>query len=1039
MNKYINTKHIKRGILLIALLFITFELLAQTREPVYISPNNDGVQDELTIPLSIRERRYVSEWALVIEDSNNNVVRTVGNKVALPEDLNFFSFFRQLFAPKEGVAIPSEVVWNGVFDSGEVAPDGTYTYFVRATDDNGNESRTSSYTVIVDNTAPVVSLRQPSESAKIFGGSNREEIVISQDGSQEDLWTGQILDNKGTVVRTYTWENSSPQQFEWDGKTDTNVAVEQGVYSYRIVSKDRAGNINQSAQVTNIIFDAVPRAVNMMVQGSPFSPNGDGVQDEIAILPSMSTTSGLINWKIEINTLSGQNVVSFDGTDAPPQSIPFDGVDKNGKTLQDGNYRLTFTALFSNGQESIINRNITVDTVEPVAQVQSDKTIFSPDGDGRLDTLVISQSGSKEKSWLGEIVNEAGQTIRTWEFGEEPTQTVEWNGLSDDGQVVDGFYKYVLSSTDLAGNTKEVMTTAIELNTGTTEVILTVSPDAFSPNADGVQDILNFSPIIRTDTGIADYSLIILDNRGKTVKTYSANRSLPRTLSWDGLSDDGSKVSDGTYTAELTATSNNGSQTKVTTQSFVLDTVYPEVALKSDYTLFSPNEDGNKDNVLLDIETSSEELWTGTIRSKQTNEIVRSYSWIGKANSFEWDGSDEAGNIALDGEYTFTLASTDAAGNKAEKVIQDLEIDNRQATLFVTLENEAFSPNNDNVLDNQVFAIRASVPDGAASWQLNLINSATNRSVRQWRDDGTGIIPKEIQWDGKDASGKILEGVFTANIFIEYEKGDEIEVTTSEFISSITPPKLAIQTAPEYFSPDNDGIDDDMFIGLQGESAVPFSSWSFEINDPENGKRFWSTSGNTSITERIIWDGRSNTGELVQSAVDYPYVFTVTDSIGMTSTIEGVIPIDVLVIRVGDVLKMQVPSIIFRSDNADFVGRNQDPVRGLSPSVVANNERVLKRIAEILNKFKDYNVTIEGHANNVSGTEEEETSTENGNIPLVPLSEDRAEFVKDKLVEYGISESRLSTVGVGGRVRIADLDDRENWWKNRRVEFILEK
>jgi len=60
-----------------------------------------------------------------------------------------------------------------------------------------------------------------------------------------------------------------------------------------------------------------------------------------------------------------------------------------------------------------------------------------------------------------------------------------------------------------------------------------------------------------------------------------------------------------------------------------------------------------------------------------------------------------------------------------------------------------------------------------------------------------------------------------------------------------------------------------------------------------------------------------NGGELVQSAVDYPYTFTVTDSLGMTSVAEGIISVDVLVIRSGDVLKMQVPSIIFRSDNAD--------------------------------------------------------------------------------------------------------------------------
>ena len=50
-----------------------------------------------------------------------------------------------------------------------------------------------------------------------------------------------------------------------------------------------------------------------------------------------------------------------------------------------------------------------------------------------------------------------------------------------------------------------------------------------------------------------------------------------------------------------------------------------------------------------------------------------------------------------------------------------------------------------------------------------------------------------------------------------------------------------------------------------------------------------------------------------------------------------------------------------------------------------------------------------------------------------------AAFVKTKLKEYGVEENRMTTEGKGGRERIASLQDRENWWKNRRVEFLLHK
>ena len=89
--------------------------------------------------------------------------------------------------------------------------------------------------------------------------------------------------------------------------------------------------------------------------------------------------------------------------------------------------------------------------------------------------------------------------------------------------------------------------------------------------------------------------------------------------------------------------------------------------------------------------------------------------------------------------------------------------------------------------------------------------------------------------------------------------------------------------------------------------------------------------------------------------------------------------------------------------------------------------------------ISQYSVRIEGHANNITGTEAEETSTDNGNIPLVPLSEERADLVRDMLISFGVNGGRLSTVGMGGRQPVVPRADRANWWKNRRVEFILDK
>ena len=54
----------------LALFLCSFSAFAE-KGPVYISPNNDGVQDQLEVPLQIKEKRYVAEWSFIISDENN--------------------------------------------------------------------------------------------------------------------------------------------------------------------------------------------------------------------------------------------------------------------------------------------------------------------------------------------------------------------------------------------------------------------------------------------------------------------------------------------------------------------------------------------------------------------------------------------------------------------------------------------------------------------------------------------------------------------------------------------------------------------------------------------------------------------------------------------------------------------------------------------------------------------------------------------------------------------------------------------------------
>ena len=468
----------------------------------------------------------------------------------------------------------------------------------------------------------------------------------------------------------------------------------------------------------------------------------------------------------------------------------------------------------------------------------------------------------------------------------------------------------------------------------------------------------------------------------------------------------------------------------------------PNVDLELSNTTFSPDGDSRKDALKVAAANSTaEDEWLAIIVDAK-GAVVKTYEWNGKIPaSFEWDSSDDTGNKAPDGKYSLVVKASDKAGNDFSKKFDNIVVDTRPTNAYVTAALPGISPDSKTGLTEQKFALRLSLNEGIESWSFEIVD-AKNVPVYVY-DSSAKTIPAAFVWNGKDKDGKNLEGTFAGRLKIDYVKGNLVDVKTSAFICSVTPPALTVSVAPEFFSPDNDGTDDDCYISLRGATAngAKIVSWSFNINNPVETQKpgaFWKTSGTDKITPQIVWDGLSNTSrekdgkaERVQSAMDYPYVFTVTDSLGLTSVKTGVIPVDILVIPDGNVLKMAVPSIIFRSNHADFKTAEEAAGSQVTKAQAANNVRVLKRVAEILKKFPDYTVTVVGHANKTGAAGEDET--------LLKLSNLRAAFVKDRLVDYGIKADRLSSEGKGASQPVAEFSDTANWWKNRRVEFILHK
>ncbi len=1017
----------------------------QTKHEVfYLSPNADGKNDELVLPINIKDERYVMGYNLKVIDAEGKLVREIQNKESRPEDQGIKSLVKRFAYKKSGIPVLPEIKWDGRGESGQVAPDGAYSFVLTAIDDNGNRGETESFKLMLDSTPPGLQIEKPADpSGLVFspdGDGNKESLTLKASGSAEDLWSVQVKDSSGMTVRSISSKDAALADISWDGKNDAGQIVPDGVYKVHVSTEDRGGNYVENS-VENIIVDTRQPPVSLSIDTAHFSPNADGVRDSISFSPGVPVRTGLSSWSLAVKDKAGLMVWETSGAGAETLKAEyiFLGKDNSGAALKEGLYQAQLSVNYVNGHKpSILSPLFNLDLTKPRAAVKAEVAVFSPNGDGKQDEAVISQSGSEEDLWLGEIRDSLNNLVGSLRFVGKLDPKAEWDGIASSGtRAPDGKYRYRLVATDKAGNVGVSNEIDVQLDTEKKNVLLSADSRAFSPNGDGQRDALNFLPTVNANENVSEWKLSILDPTGNLARSLAAKGRVPDKISWDGKNDGGKIQPDGLYQASIAVKYRSGDEVSAQAAAISIDTVAPTIEVELESLVFSPNGDGLKDILTIKQSKASDDPWEAQI-GDVAGKPVRSYSWKAGAENVLWDGTDASGNKLLDGKYRYQVAATDRAGNRTVKTIEGISIDTRETSVFVTASRSGFSPNGDGKLDDISFGFIVKLRDGIKSWKFELADSSG--AVRKaWAGDSSASLPTQLAWDGKGDDAKVTESSYIGSFRVEYQKGDAPEAKTGAIILDVSAPVLRTSLSPIPFSPDNDGLDDEVTISLAVSDASDIKDWKFEISEASvddakaKGRLFMRYEGQGRPAERVTWDGKSLKGELVEAATDYPYSFSVTDALGNSAVRSGLIPVDVLVIRDGNRLKIKVPSIVFRPNFDDF--------KELPVETVEKNNVVLKRIAEILNKFRGYRIQVEGHANNVSkiqGLSAARVADEEAK-EVLPLSKKRAEAVRSFLIQYGVEEKRLSATGLGSSEPVVDPKDADNRWKNRRVEFILDR
>ncbi len=1039
----------------------------------YFSPNLDGVKDRLPIPLQIKDDGFLTKWIVVLYKKTGDTFSPIRSYESTSEreirQMTVGKFVTRIFSKKEKIKIPPFVEWDGVkiLSAGSNAvssraEDGLYYFQITAMDESGNEAKSPYVPVVIDTVTPVISAQVVSPVFSPNGDGSKETLLIAltlknfdaKDTVRLEFWdTGKNPSAKAVVSIPAASLQNSVTNLGWNGKDAGGKDLPEGSYDLRVSAFDYAGNSN-ALPVQGIRLVRTMEKLSVAVSSPVFSPDGGGFQDTVTISQTLSSRLGLESWSLQMAQKDAKENAgprrTFGGKNDFSDLLLFDGKDDKGQPLPDGVYVLSLKAAFDSGNAPVAAPvELEIDTTAPKLDIKLAANNFIPiEGAEGRKTMEIAQKAESRTGdqFQAEIVDETGNVILTTNFSGNLPPVFVWNGKNQNNEMVPGKYRYILKGRDNVANQSKLETPIFELIGVKSEASVTPNLAAFSPGKGNGKDTITFKIDFSAKNLVTGQTLRLVDSKKNTVKTFSAKSFLGEWI-WDGKNDAGAVTPDGVYFYNFDSELSTGEKPKVSGRYVILDTTPVAVTGIRSEKAFSPNGDGRVDEAGLSFAKTpsaladAQDKVTLVIKNKD-GKIHRSQTWQGQVPSgFRWKGEDQATSPAPEGDYVWELLTEDSAGNKAVYPGERFTLVRKVEPGILALSQPTFSSSKKIEGKNEVVEMISS---------FSSTRFLTNAALVLEPADGQGvpIVLARLapgtphRFSGNDVSGKpVPDGRYHILLMGRYESGIESESLPKEFLVDSRGPEIRIVTTPEYFSPDKDGIDDELRIGIKVTDALGVAKNEMflfrKVDKDAKGRAFnqslsnYVASGNRAFKTWpmnagefdgiISWDGKGDAGASVESANDYVLFLRSEDKAGNVTIHAHPITVDVLVERLADGrLRIIINSITFGFDSA-FLGEGSG--------------KTLDRLITILGKFPDYRIHVVGH------TDSRGDANYNKN-----LSAERAKSVFNYFVEKDIVRTRLTTEGKGAaELQISpekttdDFTTEDNYRKNRRVEFFLKK
>lgn len=625
------------------------------------------------------------------------------------------------------------------------------------------------------------------------------------------------------------------------------------------------------------------------------------------------------------------------------------------------------------------------------------------------------------------VTNSSGEEVyrKIYQTGEELPTEIVWHGWNNIGEYVpDGTYTLSAEVTDSLQQSDTSDAFKIVVDNQPPEGTVNVSPAVFSPNADGNRDAVQIS---QSGTEEKRWTGTILDSNEDVVRSWRWTDTKPKEFQWEGETSSGTTAPDGEYTYVLKGFDQAGNRVQIESSSLILSNETASLTLSTAYRAFSPVGNNVRDTLPIMVsapEPEKADEWSYRVENTEGNKLYSQSGTSAPPEEIVLEG--EMGDTQLqDGVYRLHMQITYKNGDTLTARTPELSLDTSSPKAQVELQSEGFSPNGDGEMETIQISQET---EGAYRWTGRIQPAEEENTVlmTSWEQD----IPDTFTWNGQtDDSQKAESGRYYYELKGRDRAGNTVTAATDTFTLDIQAPRLEASVENIPFTPDNDENNDTLEINLSADDNFGIKRWEVTIVDPK-GNQFHSIQGSEVPEEPLRWNGKSNNGELVQSAEEYSARIRVVDSFENYTLSEHEIPIGILVTEEpnGD-YRIRITRIRFVPFEADYQSLEDQ-------SLVEQNTNTLDRLAEILKEYPDHDIRIEGHAVHLFYGDEELREEEQQET-LLPLSRRRAEAVRDALVERGVDAGRISTVGRGGSEPVVPHSDMDDRWKNRRVEFEL--